>query len=704
LSELEELAAKRMRMLRLGEGWSAEKLSQEYEKGGTDPLTRTTIAKIESDRRRIKAGEVAGVARVFGLNLADLLDPDGQKVFLSYAEQDRETGQQVADWLRIRGFRVTSANLPALGAGNLGSEERYGIDTADAYVALLSPGFLGSPRCREELKLAVRRKQQLMSVAPAAGFIFVLRVADTSDLDDSELRPYSPIDLPPTGEREIEVALSKLGGGIISEPRATGAHAKPQDRVQSGQGPLDHGEDLDHVLYNLSSPAGSYFWLVTSPPGLGKSTFLEQLATKIAEATAVTCPAPVDLHEEPAAVWNDALPIVTRLFGIEQSQTSEADYLVQAAQKIDESGQLWLCLLDGAELLPESTVTQLRHYLGKIHRMVEDRDNARLAFVVASRRTDGWIGLYPNPGLSVVPLGGFRPGAIQNALEGLAADMRRTRSPAELREDAAIVHRVTQGLPELVEQSLQWIKGQNWLAIELLETSKAFGETVSRYVQDRLLTLDSLLPGTVRSDKSEQRLRALKRALRVLVPYRFFARSHVAHYHEADHSLRATLKDASWTLDQLWDAITGMALLYFQPDDAWHEIHPALRRLLFRHFYAAADERATAHQDARDLNMEWAAEQTGREQIVVMVESIWHEAARLRLSGAATMGKDLLTFVGTLSGGVRKSPQYTEVELRNYAAQRMRNDDELQREIADPDLFEELVKMISDARASGGLT
>ena len=686
-----------MRMLRLGEGWSAEKLSQEYEKGGTDPLTRTTIAKIESDRRQIKAGEVAGVARVFGLNLADLLDPDGQKVFLSYAEQDMETGQQVADWLRIRGFRVTSANLPALGAASPGSEERYGIDTADVYVALLSPGFLGSPQCREELKLAVRRKQQLMSVAPVADFIFVLRIADTSDLDDSELRPYSAIDLPPTGDREIEVALSKLGAGIISEPRATGAHAKPQDRVQSGQTPLDHGEDLDHVLYNLSSPAGSYFWLVTSPPGLGKSTFLEQLATKVAEATAATCPAPVDLHEEPAAVWHDALPIVTRLFGIEQSQSSEAeDYLLQAAQKIDDSGQLWLCLLDGAELLPESTVTQLRHYLGKIHRMVQDAgsDNARLAFVVASRRTDGWTGLYPTPRLSVVGLGGFRPGAIQNALEGLAADMRRTRSPAELRKDAEIVHQVTQGLPELVEQSLQWIKGQNWLAIELLETSKAFGETISRYVRVRLLTPDSLLPGAARSGRSKQQLGALEYALRALVPYRFFTLSHVAHYHEADPSLRATLKDASWTLDQLWDAITGMALLYFQPDDAWHEIHPALRRLLFRYFYAATDERAAAHQDARDLNKEWAVKQTGREQIVVMVESIWHEAARLRLSGAATMGKDLPTFVGTLSGDVRESPRYTEVELRNYAAQRMRNDDELQREIADPDLFEELVRMI----------
>jgi transcriptional regulator with XRE-family HTH domain len=158
-----------MRMLRLGEGWSAQKLSQEYGAEGAGDLTRTTIAKIESDKRQIKAGEVEGVARVFGLTSRDLLDPDGPNVFLSYAEQDRHTGQEVAAWLGDHGFRVLSAGLPAADHPGAGSGEARLIDTAQAFVVLLSPSFLSSPRCQEELDLAVRREQKLPASSMSCG-------------------------------------------------------------------------------------------------------------------------------------------------------------------------------------------------------------------------------------------------------------------------------------------------------------------------------------------------------------------------------------------------------------------------------------------------------------------------------------------------------------------------------------------------------
>jgi len=697
LSELEDLAAKRMRMLRLGEGWSAEKLSQEYKKGGAGSLTRTTIAKIESAKRQIKPGEVERVARVFGLTSAALLDPDGQRVFLSYADQDRDAGLDVAEWLSSHGFLVIPAGRPALGPAGSGSEERYAIDTADAYIALLSPDFLSSPRCREELEFAVLRKQQLMAGGYAADYIYVLRVAGTSDLDDSELLPYSPIDLPRAGAREKEMALSKIGGKIILGLRTPGARTEPQIQGQPGPASLDRGEELEQVFYNLNDPAGSHFWLVTSPPGLGKSTFLEQLTRKVTESQVMTCPGPIDLRLEAAADRHDALQIVTKLFGIKQSQPSGPKAcLVSAAQKIAATGRPWLCLLDSAEVLPADVVTGLRQYLGEIQRLVQDRGsgNARLGFVVASQNDDRWTGLWPPPRLTVLRLGGFRTNAIQNALEGLAAHMGIKRSPAELREDAAMIHRVTEGVPELVEQSLHWIQAQDWFAIERLDSTELFRERVSPYVRDRLLAPDSLLAGVARPERSAQRLNALEDALRALVPYRFFTLSHVTEHHDADHSFREAVQDADWKIDDLWVAIVGMALLYRQPDEPSHEIHPALRRLLFRHFYPAPEERARAHQDAQDFNRKWAAKQSGTEQIVVMVESIWHEAARLRLSSPAMMEKDLPAFAETLSGDVHESPPYTDAELRNYAVQRMINDDELQGEVADLRLFEKLVRIV----------
>ena len=151
-------------MLRLSAGWSAEKLSQHYEAAGAGSLPRTTIAKIESDKREIKASEVDGVARVFGLTSGDLLDRNGPRVILSYAEHDRGPGQEVVAWLGDHGFQVPAAGPPA--AGDSGSGDRHSVDTAQAFVVLLSPSFLASARCRDELALAMRRHKGASIFSP----------------------------------------------------------------------------------------------------------------------------------------------------------------------------------------------------------------------------------------------------------------------------------------------------------------------------------------------------------------------------------------------------------------------------------------------------------------------------------------------------------------------------------------------------------
>lgn len=149
--------------------------------------------------------------------------------------------------------------------------------------------------------------------------------------------------------------------------------------------------------------------------------------------------------------------------------------------------------------------------------------------------------------------------------------------------------------------------------------------------------------------------------------------------------------NAEWQVEDLWQVMAGTTLLYRPLAEPWREIHPAIRRLLYRHFYPK-DQRATAHQKARDFSADWASKLTGKDQIVGMVESIWHEAARLRLSSDAAIGQKLTTFAQELSLTVSPGP-YTESELRNYAAQRMQDDVELQREVDDFEgLFDKLVQ------------
>ena len=97
------------------------------------------------------------MARVFGLTSNDLLDLDGPKVFLSYAEQDDSTAQGIAAWLDDHGFQLLPSTSAADDPGS-GSAEARAIDAAQAFVVLLSPSFLSSPRCQQELDLALRRE------------------------------------------------------------------------------------------------------------------------------------------------------------------------------------------------------------------------------------------------------------------------------------------------------------------------------------------------------------------------------------------------------------------------------------------------------------------------------------------------------------------------------------------------------------------
>jgi hypothetical protein len=690
-----------MRMLRLCAGWSAEKLSQEYVTAGAGSFRRTTIAKIEADKRQIKPSEVQGVARVFGLTATDLLGPDGPNVFLSYAEQDGSIGKEIAAWLNDHGFQVVSAGPPAADDNEPSPALSHVIDTAQAFVVVLSRSFLSSPRCQQELRLALNRERQLLSTGRASGFVYVMRVTDTTDLDDSDLSSHVPIDLPVGSDRSREVALSKLGGSIISSARVPDVRANPPIHDPAGQDFLDRGEELERVVYALNNASGADFWLVLAPPGLGKSWFLERLRAKAAEPeSGGWVSGMLDLRSggEADGGSHDAMTVVQGLFDTAQLQPSEQwsqpeDYVRGVAQTIIHERRSCLCLLDGAELLPASTVEKVREYLGKVYRPIQD-SGARLAFVVASRRDDGWRGITPYPQPSVLRLAGFGSGAIQNALEGLADRMPGVHSPAELRKDAELVQRVTEGVPELVRASLEWIRTQQWLEIERLDKPQTSRDLIEAYVRDRLLSRDSLLPAEDGGPASAKELDALCRALRALAPYRLITLSHMNYHLDNDSSFRDAMKEADWQAPALWQAIANTALL-LPLNEPWREMHPAIRRLLYRHFYAES-ERADAHVLARDFTKGWADGLTGKDQVTGMVESIWHEAVRLQLTEKTTVGDELTSFVRTVSLAVR-SPGYTEAELREYAVQRMKNDDELQLEIANIDgLFDKLVRVVRD--------
>jgi hypothetical protein len=243
---------------------------------------------------------------------------------------------------------------------------------------------------------------------------------------------------------------------------------------------------------------------------------------------------------------------------------------------------------------------------------------------------------------------------------------------------------------------LNWIQDDEWLSMDRLdgpESQELFAELATPYIEDDLLARHSLLPG---QGQEGERLHALEHAFRVLAPYRLFTQSHLRHHDEIDPEFRAAREGQQWSMGDLWKAISGTALLARPLNEPWQEIHAAIRRLLYRHHCDSDERRIEAHSEARMFVEIWADRQSGKEQVVGLVESLWHEATVLRLQSPDDMERALSDSARKLTGGLRPSPAYSLEELRDYAAERMRNDEELEEAVSRVNgLFGRLVAIVA---------
>ena len=163
-----------------------------------------------------------------------------------------------------------------------------------------------------------------------------------------------------------------------------------------------------------------------------------------------------------------------------------------------------------------------------------------------------------------------------------------------------------------------------------------------------------------------------------------------------DPNFRAALDAAGWAMADLWEAINDSALLRRPLNEPWREIHPAVRRLLYRYFYKSGEQRAAAHNEARTFVKIWADQQTGAEQVVGLVECLWHEAIVLGLRRSADIEQRLTESARGLFGALRESSAYTPSELHAFAVERMKNDEELQEAISIVDgLFDRLMESVA---------
>ena len=665
-------------------GRSARKLVETCEREGTAALTRSVAVNVVSGNRRLVADKASKVVQVLDATASYSLEAAGPRIFLSYADEDREIGCQIAERLTRSGLNVV--NRLQRGGGCTAIEDA--ISSVDAFVALLSPNYSKSSQCHLERQLGTCREQRLQADDPGFSFVHVLQVHNATDSDAGLMAGY---DWP------SETILANLDADLIqlAITLKSSSHVKPLDYVPSrprstkhnygSSSFIDRQAELDMLTQALSDDSGPHFWLVVAPPRLGKTWFLSQLSTEIEAKPSRWVPNKVDLREQPPDVRVDAGTLLAYLLRLEPPVKIEAETLRGIAHTISRNGRSYLCMLDSAELLGEETAETLRWCFSRLYALIETEGNVhgRIALVVASRWDDEkWRGVFPAPRFTTLSLTEFTIDAVQDALRPLASQIGHTPSSSELRQNAVLVHRLTEGLPALLGPSLKRISAAEWPGMERLEGQEIFEDLAEPYIRESLLVQDSLFE---RSEaRATEEVRALEQAFRILARYRLFTQSHLRYHLESDPGFKSVIDYAKWSQEDLWNAISGASLLKRPLGEPWQEINAAIRRLLYRYYYTSDEQRAIAHREARNFVEIWTDRQAGREQVIGLVECLWHEAEMLRLTRQET-AQALSESARKLSSALRPSAAFTLPELQAYAAQRIRHDKELQESIDDQD-------------------
>jgi len=599
-------------------------------------------------------------------------------IFLSYAEEDTDVARTVRAAFRAEELSVYDWQEADGRGGRFIETVENKIRAARFFIALVSRNFLASTWCRWERELAMLREIDLTKEPSEPPFIHVLKVEELPFEHAGFLRIYDWTDRAhlPDLVRRLAAAIGRARPG--QRPMTEG----PVSAISELSVFRNRQEELRRVQDGLTNPAGPHFWLVTAPPQLGKTWFMDRISVRLPrEGDRAWTTKLVDLREYPRDRLTDTGLLLAQLFGHGMPASTTTSELVAIAQDIIRSRTSHLCLLDSAELLNGRTATALRSHLSRISHYVQEGGDVgvRLAVIIGSRRDDHWRGIVPDPRLEPLKLTEFTLNVVEDAVRALARQMGREFEGGTYRAYAKLVHRLSEGLPALLVRCLRWIEKNQWVGMPRLEEQSLFIELAHPYIEERLLSAESLFPG------SRQELAGLRgvldEAFRVLSPYRPFTQSHLRHHLSIDRRFETAMRDQGWAMEDLWQAITGTALLLRPHDEIWQELQGAIRRLLYRYYHTSDEDRVNAHRQAREFVETWSAKQTGKEQVIGLVECLWHEATVLRLTRPEQLHEELSASAERLCGSLL-TDTYSAQELRNYTAGKLLADDELAEVVA----------------------
>jgi hypothetical protein len=616
------------------------------------------------------------------------------RVFLSYAGADGPVARRIASAFDGAGIELCGWQDEAQRERRVVGAIEEGICSADRCAVLMSPHYLSSPGCRRERELAVQWEHRL-----AHQFICVVKVADTDYAESGSLSAYDWLDLTaPIDAGKLDRVLSALrleraGGG------RTPSWPKPLFR--------NRFDELNTIVNALTTTGGHDLWLVISPPRMGKSWFMDRLQWELPSGASGFGVRLLDLREHPDDLLIDAKRLLGTLLNVSEPALAHPGLLSDRAMRaiadeVGKRGGRQLYLLDSAERLDPRCAGELRSALTGIYQLVRRAGNpdCRLSIVIGGRRHAPWQGLGRGPGFGAR----FHPIALTelgvDVVHQAFAEMSPTLDADRQQVYAGRLHQLSEGLPALLVEGLRWAEQTGFLALDGPDAESIFDSVARPYVEQDLLSVESLLPDGGQNPWHAKRL--LELALRALVPYRLFTMSHLTQHVADDPELRRALAVAGWSLDQLLAAVTNIALLKRPLPEPWQVIDPPIRRLLYRYFYVSQEARRKAHTTARSFYEGWTVRDAGKEQRVVLVECLWHETMRMLIERRQDLPRLLPGIAADLAADFARSTIYGSGELSACLAQRLQDDDEFQLVLREFDgLFDEILESVVTTIARG---
>lgn len=610
------------------------------------------------------------------------------KIFLSYAEEDSIIALELVSRLEKAGHLVTYWENPKERGKRFVKWMKEKIPT-DVFVVLMSSASMDTEGyCQREIDYAIQLEQAKKLR------IYPVLVKSVEIEEAGLLASYDRFDL--TGENkdeEIKALIDRLGGNEKSMSMTKSYQPEFKNRE----------EELDEVFSNLTKPLGGvHFWQILAPPQMGKTWFLYRLIDDL-----VSCGEPWEIHridlrreEKSLALRSNVSVLLTNFFDFEIATPVTDDDIVKIARHVGSSKQFWLLVLDNADLLSDEVADNLHLALSQIDAQLRVHKQSRLAFIAATRKRFGdWLAISDeSPRFKLRELSPFTYHVVYQTLDEMVVDNDVNYGQKWVAETAKQLRRITEGFPALLSIYLGWIKENAFIFDpEELEDQKLFTKLAKPYVEDTILSLDSLFHGESDANRIQPQYIALKEAISRLCLYRRFVTRYVGHLLQDNTNVNNILHKLSWEIDDLHKVLKRTYV--FEPTsalDLWTVFYPEVRRLLFRYFYATSEQQVEAHQNAGEFYRDRWFEWDNTDRAIVLLEYLWHQTEYFRLIRVDRAEGDIKKIAKVLFNAGVKSEQAAPLEIAGMIRLRMLEDKEFRNTAyqISPELLDQLLKLL----------